>query len=89
VKENSLAQMKDEGSGIGLVPAHGECGREVEADVARNEAIEQKFVNVLRLRVGAHPRVEVGRARLDEEHYGAGIALGAAATGDEDEEESG
>ena len=74
VEAHTVAQMEDEGSGIGLVPACGEGRGEMEAAVAGDEAVEDELVDVLGLGVSAHARVEVGGAGVDEEDDGVGIA---------------
>ena len=41
MKAHAGAEMKDEGGGIGLIPALGQGGSEVEAGVAGDEAVEE------------------------------------------------
>jgi hypothetical protein len=51
--------------------------------VAGNEAVEDQFVDVFGLAVGAYARVEIGGAAVDEEDDGTGIARGGAAAGED------
>src|ERR1035437_6648572 len=66
VEVNTAAQMKDEPQRIRLLPALGQRRGEMEASIAGYEAIKEQFINVLRLRIGSHARVEAGGAALDK-----------------------
>ena len=70
--------MKDERERVGLLPALGQRGSEVKAGVARHQAVEEQLVDVLRLRVGADARIEIGRAALDEKDHRPRVARCAA-----------
>ena len=81
VEVHSVAQMKDERPGIGLIPALRQRGREVEARIARHQAVEEQLVNVFRLRIRSDARIEIGGAALDQKDDRVRIALRGAARG--------
>jgi len=60
--------MEDQRQRIGLLPALGQGGRELEAGVVRHQPVEQQRVDALRLGIGAHARIQIGRAALNQEH---------------------
>ena len=64
---HSVAQVKDEGDWIGLVPTDGQCGSELEGGIVIDQSIEEKRINSLRLCVCPDARIEICRAALDEE----------------------
>ena len=63
--------MKHIGQRIGRFPTLGQVGNDVHLRVVRHEAVEDQAVDALRLRVGADPRIEIDRHRLDQKRHGA------------------
>ena len=73
------AQVEDISHGIENLPALGQAGDQVEVLVAVDQAVEEQGVDALGLRVGAHARIEIRRARLDDHHQRGGRGLFGAA----------
>jgi hypothetical protein len=46
----------------------------MKARIARDQPIEEKRVNALRLRVGSNARIKICRTALDQKDYSARIA---------------
>src|SRR5437762_2973657 len=81
MEAHAVAQMEDERFGIGLVPALGERGCEMEIAVASDEAVEEQLVDMFRLSIRTYARVKIGGAAVDEEYDCVWIAR-RGATGD-------
>ena len=73
VEAHAAAQMKDERQRIWLLPALGQCGDEVKAHIAGHQPIEEQFVDMFRLSVGADARIEVCRTAFDEKDHRVAI----------------
>ena len=86
VKFHAVAQVKNVGARVGRLPALGEIGHDIHLRVELYEAVVDQSVEVLRLRVGPDPRIEIGGHRLDQEIHGAGLVrlARAVASGGED-----
>ena len=66
-------QMKNVGQRIGNLPALGQSGLNVEVLVARQQRVEEEFVDALRLPVDAHARIEIRGAALDDHDQRVGV----------------
>src|ERR1700745_2557784 len=73
MKAHTVAQVKDIRQRIRLIPACCQRWSEAKILIPRDQAIEQQFINVLRLPVSPHPRIEIRRAALNQEHQRAWI----------------
>ena len=73
MKGHTVMQMEDVGKRIGNLPTLGQSRLNVEVLVARQQRVEDKLVNALRLRIEAHPRIKVGGTALDNHYQRVGI----------------
>jgi hypothetical protein len=81
MESHAVAKVKNERCRIGLFPADRQRWRELEAGVVVDQAVKEKRIDSLRLRVGSNARIEIGGTALNEEDDGLRIARRGMATG--------
>jgi hypothetical protein len=79
MKAHAGAQVKDERQRIGLLPSLRKRRRQLKMGISFHETVEDQSIDALRLSISADARIEIGRAALDEDDHGVGIARSGAA----------
>ena len=86
VELNARMQVEDVSERIGNLPALRQSRLDVEMVVARQQRVEEKFVNALGLPVDAHSRVQIRGAALNNHDQRVGV--GRLRAGEKREEQS-
>jgi len=87
VEVDPMMQMENIGLLIGHFPTVSQPRLEVEVVVPSDQRIEEQFVDSLRLRIHADPRVKIRRTALNDHHQRVGIGFAGTAGVQEQETE--